>query len=198
MMRTQRLRHRLFEWYRVQKAARPDEDFYELEDLTPAMLGTFTKKGLATKAAETGTLLEFCRDLVAEFKNRLGARGPPLVAVGGSLALMRNIMRTEPTRMSDKACMQLADAAKRAMTLRAAAGVPLKPKWHLMLHLFRHARKKGNPASYSTFVDEGLNGKLAKMARGCHALTWHRSLLSTFRWVSKRGVRKRINKRVAG
>ena len=180
----QRLRSDLFAWYAAQKERRPGKELYELGDLTLKMLGSRTHHALATKAAETGTLLEFCTSLVHKHVERLGAAGPALVRVGDALVRMKKIMRSSGVRMAPDHCQELIDCAKRALALREAARIPLKPKWHLMLHLLGQAFRKGNPKSYSTFVDESLNGVLAKLAAGCHSLTWHRSVLAHF-WVQK-------------
>lgn len=42
---------------------------------------------------------------------------------------------------------------------------------------------QGNPRYYSTFVDEGLNGLVSKMASAVHKLTWERRLFEKFKRV---------------
>ena len=52
---TARCREALFNWYSEHRGG--DRTVYELQDLTTAMMGTPTKKILATKGAETGSLV---------------------------------------------------------------------------------------------------------------------------------------------
>ncbi len=156
------------------------------------MIGSSANPCLATKAAETGTLLEFVRDLVGQHRAQLGPQGAALLRVGDGLVSLRDAMRSAPRRLSAQQAQQLVDAAKQAMAHREAAGIGLSPKWHLMLHIVAKAFEWGNPHYYSTFLDESLNGLLAKMAKACHRLTWHRSVLAAFRWASQsRQVRRR-------
>ena len=188
-----RVREQLFAWYNAQKTTRPFETLHELTDLTVGMIGEQNAQSLSTKAAETGTLLGFCRDLVREHQAKLGDRGPYLVAVGDALVTVRDVMKNSPRRMAAHDVQRLVDAAKQAFILRSYAHIPSTPKWHLMLHIVARARHHGNPTSYATFLDEGANGTVADMARNCHRSTWHISLLAAFAWVSAndRDVRAR-------
>jgi hypothetical protein len=180
-----RLRQDLFAWYRRKERSDPQQDLYKLSDLTPAMLGNPRHRSLATKAAETGTLIEFARDVVAEHRVRLGTSGSALLTVGNALVQLRNTMRESPQRMSADQAQQLVDCAKTAFVYRAAAGIPFTPTWHLMLHLASDAWSSGNPGCLATFLDESLNGFLAKMAASSHRLTWHRSVLAAFNWSAR-------------
>jgi len=130
-----RLRHDLFAWYRDEHAARPQERLYELGDLTMNMLGTSTHAHLSTKAAETGTLLGFARDLARRFRHLLGERGNALVIVGDTLVELRDLIRNSPPRLSPATAQRMIDLAKRAMVHRQRANIPFTPKWHLMLHI---------------------------------------------------------------
>eukprot|EP00974_Lingulodinium_polyedra_P088224 8554493-Lingulodinium_polyedra.AAC.1 len=79
-----------------------------------------------------------------------------------------------------------------AFRLCADAGVPMTPKWHLLLHLASNARRAGNPYSYATFVDEGYNGRLAALARTLHKVTFYRRVLAHFRWAFTRPPSKKL------
>ena len=67
------------------------------------MLGSATSPSLATKAAETGTFLGFCKDMVDKYKSCLQERGPPLQAVGTALVKVRDLMRANPRVMQPPA-----------------------------------------------------------------------------------------------
>ena len=181
----QQLRQDLFAWYAQKHQDSPDEQLYQIADLTPNMIGTNRKPCLSTKAAETGTLWEFARDLVCRHRLQLGQQGMALCVVGDSLVSLRDVMRSASRRLTVQEAQLLMDAAKRAMAHRQAAEIDFTPKWHLMLHMASR-----DPAFYATFLDESLNGVLARMASCCHRSTWHRSVLTACRWVSKTCARR--------
>ena len=178
------LRHELFAWYSEHRGQR---QLYELTDLTPPMLGTSAHPHLSTKAAETGTLAEFCVDLLKQRGGRLGGQGAALLALGEALLELRRLCRECPRRLAVAQADALAGVAKRAAMLREPAGVPFTPKWHLMLHLACDSLWRGNPQTYGTFMDENLNGFLGKLAAHCHRTTWYKSVLGNFRMAITRG-----------
>ena len=180
----QRLRHSLFAWYRNERHRNPDRALYELQDLTLRMLGRATKPQLSTKAAETGTLCEFCAQLVREHQDALGEQGAALAHVGTSLLEVRRILSAKRHRLDVATAQALVDAAKGAAAAREDAGIPFTPKWHLMMHLVCDVAWRGGPQVYATWFDENLNGFLGSLAKRCHRLTWHRSVLAYF----KKGV----------
>ena len=196
---TARLRHDLFAWYAAVKAARPLEHIYELQNLTPSMLGSAQHQTISSKAAETGTLLEFCHVLCLQHGDALGEQGPALQEVGSSLVAMRDLMRYSPRKLSVAAAQRLFDLAKRAFTLRLQTSIPMVPKWHLMLHLAADSYWRGNPQFYSTFADEGANGMLSKICAACHRSTWFRSVLVNWRLASSyvRGATRSRRRRAA-
>ena len=65
---------------------------------------------------------------------------------------------------------------------RPLAGLRGPPKWHLMLHIGARAGFSGNPHFHTTFLDEDWNGRVAKLAAGCHRMTWHKRVLAGFRY----------------
>ena len=146
------------------------------------MFGTEARPCLATKAADIGTLLVFCRVLFRRLEHRVGAKGGALVGLGEALVRMRDRMRTQPRILPLETCQELVDCAKRASVLREEAEVAWRPKWHMLLHLASRAFHSGNPNWHQTFLGEHHNGLLAKLAATCHRLTWHARVLSQFRW----------------
>ena len=188
----QRCRSQLFEWYKMKHKRDPDEALYKLQDLRLTMLGAPLHQTLATKAAETGTLIEFCRDAMQSHGLvKLGTVGKMLLAVGDSLVRCRNVMRSSQKVMSPQELQTLVDNATRAFSLREQAGIPWAPKWHMFLHMCHRAHKFGNPQYQSTFLDESYNGRLAEIAGSCHRMTWHRRVLGSFRYVYSSVCRKR-------
>jgi hypothetical protein len=179
----QRIRAQLLAWYKMKRKQDPDETLCPLGDLKLSMLGTPLHRCLATKAAETGTLIEFCRDALKTHGLKvLGPCGKPLLAVGEALVKCRNIMRVSPRQMPSELFQGLVDNATRAFNLRELACIPWAPKWHMFLHMAHRARRTGNPALQATFLDESYNGRLASIAASAHRMTWHRRVLSSFRF----------------
>jgi hypothetical protein len=157
-----RLREDLFAWYKQKRRDDPEEPLYVLSDLTPNMIGTAAKHCLSTKAAETGTLLEFARDLVRTHRVKIGVKASALLLVGDALVQIRNCMRAASKRLTPGQAQEMVDLAKAAMAHRSAAGIPFSPKWHLMLHIVAKAWVWGNPAHYSIFLTSLSMGSLPK------------------------------------
>ena len=187
-----RLKSDFCKWYKDKKLADPEQAVYELQDLTTGMVGTAGSQCLSTKAAETGTLVGWCHHMVQKHLAQLGNQGKSLLHVGQALVGARDLMCSRDRILSPADQQLLVDFARRAFVLREAAGIKWAPKWHLFLHLCHRARYAGNPYFYSTFVDEGYNVRLAKMASSCHRMTWYDRVLSGFRLVYSRARRRRV------
>ena len=63
-------------------------------------------------------------------------------------------------------------------------GVPQKPKHHMFVHLLFRAATNGNPAAYSTFVDESDNRKLAAVCRAAHVAVWEVRIFQNYKNLS--------------
>eukprot|EP00972_Heterocapsa_arctica_P100845 14866460-Heterocapsa_arctica.AAC.1 len=158
------------------------------------MLGTSAKPHLSTKDGETSTLLAFCTDTVRRYQDQLGAQGEALVALGVELQNIKVVCHESPGRLSVAQADRICAAGVRANMLREPAGVLFTPKWHQLLHLVCDSLWRGNPQSYSTFMDENQNVLLGRLAAGCHRATWHFSVLGNFRaaiTVGQTGKRRR-------
>ena len=154
---------------------------HELSDMKPTMLGTSTHPCLATKAAETGSLVVFCRDLIRTHVARVPT-GPALLALGDVFVRQRTLLRTGPRRFPIELQQEIVELTKRIMLLRPYAGVPLHPKWHLLIHIAVDVGVRGNPCLEATWLDESYNGSMANVCRVCHSATRHRSMLSVGRY----------------
>ena len=183
-------RHELFGWYKTQRSRRGGAHVYELQDLAPSMIGTQSKPKLNTKAAETATLMEFCVHVIRSRLDKCGQEGVVMLAAGESFVGLLTTMRENPRVMSPAANQALVDYAMRGFILYRRAGYDTTPKFHLMLHMVPRAHKSGNPYYHTTFVDEGYNGDLARVAAACHRTTWYRRVLGGFRWAFSRPDKK--------
>ena len=173
------IRQDLFEWYKVEKRARPLVRLYELMDFSLGVLGAAGRQSPHSKAAETGTLLKSALHLCRRFQARL-RNGAALLAAGEALGTYLALTRDAGERLTSVERQRLMDATLRFLTLREEAGVLYKPKMHLMVHLIFQTKKFGNPKHVATWFDEGLNRNLAAVASTAHAHVWDRRILATF------------------
>ena len=185
----------LFAWYRRQLALRPSQPLQKLQDVKPTMLGSEAHPSLSTKAAETGSLLGFCRERVNQHVDKLGNEGRSLATVGNSLVACRAVMAESGPVLNAGQHADLCHHARVAFEARDEAGIPFTPKWHLFLHICERAIRQGNPRFQSTFVDEGYNGRLAALAACCHRMTWYKRVLAGFRGVFTMPKKRAWNRR---
>ena len=74
----------------------------------------------------------------------------------------------------------LLDAAKRYFIMSKKAGVPQKPKAHLLMHLPLRAMREGNPSLAATWQDETLNRHAAAISAVAHRSVWGLRVLTFF------------------
>lgn len=79
-----------------------------------------------------------------------------------------------------------------------AAGVPERPKVHLMMHIPLRAAQEGSPALHATWADETLNRRLASCGLSAHRLVWGVRVLAHFAAASGRQGAARAAKRRRG
>ena len=80
-------------------------------------------------------------------------------------------------------------AGMRHLRQAVRAGVPLRPKHHLFVHLLHRVREYGNPAFYTTFRDESDNRMLAAVCASAHAAVWEARIFANFGWLARREAR---------
>ena len=177
-------------WCHLQKQRFPDKPVYEFQHFDLHTLGPRSNPHLSAKTAETGTLLMFTVDLVAKFKDKL-PQGGRLLSAGQSLLTYLEITRNHGLRLPTAARQELVDCAVRYLTLREACGIPWKPKCHMFLHLVFESGVFGNPRFTATWVDEGLNRRLAKVCGAAAACVWAQRVLATFALEKGQAKRKR-------
>lgn len=175
------IRHRLFEWYREQRRLNPERVMTQLADLTVQMIGKAKKPVLTTKAAETKWFVPF---LVEELRQKGAAFAAGEVArdisAGEALVEIWELTEAAPFEVPRSTVRRLFDAAKRHVVLAAEAGIAMKPKHHMLLHMVARAETCGNPDRYSTFEDESINRLLKKVGEAAHRSVWEARVLVTF------------------
>lgn len=103
-----------------------------------------------------GKLLAKALESALEFNSNLGGA-------------VRNIPMEKQTRMFN--------CYKRCVVYFDRAGGTLLPKNHMMFHLLQGMNKRGHPSFYHTYMDESLNGVIARIARHCHRRSWDVDIL---------------------
>ena len=135
--------------------------------------GKPTTQALHTKAAETKGLVSFALEMLRQKQSRLpGADTGFLLAAGEALQEYFNLMADAPRNVPPATLQKMHDAVKRHLLLSRRAGVPMRPKHHLMIHLVARTAKHGNPSYYATFTDEGVNRLLKKVGAAAHRSVW--------------------------
>jgi len=72
------------------------------------------------------------------------------------------------------------DNAKRFAVMCQRAGVPMRPKMHLLMHVALRALVEGNPSMHVTWQDETLNRLVASIGAGAHRRVWGLRVLERF------------------
>jgi len=128
-------------------------------------------------------MIEFTVELLATHKQFLAPGvGVLLHQAGVELVSYYETINTAPRILTDAQRRSLMDNYLRHCVLfeRVAPGMYL-PKHHLMVHLNQRTAFLGNPRVYHTYVDESLNGTLAKIARSSHRTTFSYTVLQKYK-----------------
>ena len=190
------IRSELWTYYSDRKRQRPDDDITELQDLTLQMLGGKpSSQTLHTKAAETKGLVGFALELLKRMQGRFAGSETNiafLIGAGEALQEYFDLLGDAPRQVPPRMLQRMFDSMKKHLILSNRAGVPMKPKHHLVLHMVARTGKYGNPSFYATFTDEGINKLLKKVGQAAHRTVWEVRVLLHFGKVEEtRSSRKR-------
>lgn len=178
----QRILAQLWPWYKRRRAERPNEELCEIQALTVKMLGNKpTTPQLNLKAKETKDFFPFVLEVLKTMQRRvLDEKKEFLIAAGEALARYLDLLKAAPRNVTDEQLQGMYDCVKRHVLLSQRAGVPLKPKHHMILHLVERTARGGNPNFYATFSDEGINRVLKKVGQAAHRSVWEMRVFSHF------------------
>ena len=134
-------------------------------------------KYVKAKAAETHGLLGFVVDRLEMHKAVLAATEHAntfaLLLQAGQAALdFDAVMASHPRAIDETVCGMLFQKYNEFICLCEETGMHLMPKSHMMYHMIQRAVFTGNPRMYSTYIDESLNGHIARICRSVHRRTW--------------------------
>ena len=132
------------------------------------------------KAGECKTVLPWVLRTMEQYHHRLGEGGAFLVEAGRSLLSFLNIVNVAPSRLSVTTCQSMIDHLKRFATMCVRAGVPSKPKLHMLTHVPARALGDGNPSLHATWLDESWSRELARVSHRAHRRVWEQRILTSF------------------
>ena len=167
------IRNALWSWYKERRVM-SDTEITEIQDFTLLMIGGKpSSQALHTKAAETKGLVPFVLNLVKQHLAKLPKDGGRyMLAAGEAMQLYFELLDSSPRIVPAATIQRMYNAVKRHISLCKLAGIPLKPKHHLLLHLVARTAKHGSPRYYSTFEDEGVNKMLKHVGQAAHRSVW--------------------------
>ena len=175
------IREELWAWYKRRRAEFPLEDITEVENLCGGMIGTAGNPTMKTKACETKGLVPFVCYLLSEHQGQLPQpKGADLLAAGNAMVAYFDLLKESGTVVGDRRLQAMYDAVKRYLRFAGPAGVPFKPKAHALAHMVQRTQRQGNPDSYATFRDEGLNAVLKSIGLVAHRSVWEQRVLIYF------------------
>jgi hypothetical protein len=185
-----RIRHELWAHYKKNKGTQT-----QLEDLTLSMLGSRAKPAFKAKGAETKGALPFAVELLRRHQCSLGTQGKVLLGCGEALLAYIEHLAQAP-RVVDRAQLQgMFSSISRFFRLWIEAGLPRKPKLHLMAHIVERTSYSGNPSMHAAFLDESLNKVLASIGRVAKRNFWEIRVFSHFEGAEDFRVEKRTRKK---
>jgi len=179
----QRFRAALFSWYRLppQRTRSRKGQFTEVKQLTLGMFGSSKRIAIKIKAKEGEGITEF---ITHRFLDSVARRMPVvshLRECGSSILRYLQLCREAPGMPAPRTMQTLFDLGMSHLRSAHAAGIPFGPKHHLFVHMLNRTLFAGNPATYSTFLDESLNQTLASISKAACASVWERRVLDNIR-----------------
>ena len=140
-------------------------------------LNMLAGKYLKAKAAETHGLLNFVVDRIGKHSESLASTSQAasfdlLLRAGKAAMDFDAVLAAHPRAIDAETCGLLFDNYNRFICLATRAEVPRMPKLHMMYHMIQRALLKGNPRMYTTYIDESLNGDIARVCRSVHRRGW--------------------------
>lgn len=184
-----RLRLELFAWYKRERTAR--RQHCEVQDLTPAMLGSLASPSLGLHGAETVSYLAFGGHLLQRYGAAMGAERASIEAAWAALNRIRVLTSTYPRVLPMTEVQPFVEATCDAIRFMQLAGVPQRPKLHALIEIAYLVRRFGSPALFACWDDESKNVLLRDAARGAHRSNWHWRVLRSLNESLNRDVRAR-------
>jgi hypothetical protein len=182
----ERLRVRLRDFYLTEEGA-------HTEHMSHVTLRTFIGSDLASpvvdaKAMQSRGLFLFSHWLLARTVDHF--RPLPQEAYDQAKGLLKSAECLRDWLAAIRACgpvMPLAEcsrcetlAVKHVVLWRAHTGAAPKPKHHAFVEMSRALRTTGNPAHYSTYLDESINAMVARLARSVHPANFSLEVLKKY------------------
>ena len=159
------LRAAIRTFYREERQAR--RRFTQTPNLNIKMFGASWMFKFRFKAMETFTMVKFFVWLLPKYPGRVGPDHADALESGQCLVDYVALLRSQPVNMSAEAHRDMVNIWGRFAALVKPWHIET-PKMHLMCEMHHRAPFFGNPWTYHTFLDEGLNKVLKRVSRLCH------------------------------
>ena len=187
------MRAALMSWYKARHAENPSECLTRVADFSAKTVGNASKQVLKTKGAETYGILMFSLFILNKYGARIGPQWQRLLKAGKCLADIVKIWQEHDWIIpkAKRAEMMKLYCEHIALMVIFACFVP---KHHLVFHLLHNAKYHGNPARYSTWLDESLNKLLKAACKNACSARFDPSALLRMRKLlkSRRGRDRRL------
>ena len=165
------------------------------------------------KTAETKTILPFAMKMLEQHAVKVGQpTAGRRLASGSALLDFIHWLQVSPTRPSTAHCkltnnrnthkgnesyvkpkltrtnalMARYDGLHEALRDDGRAGINMKPKHHLGLHMPQQAPQQGNPSVHATWLGETPSRILANMGQRAHRAVWELRILEHFEQFERR------------
>ncbi len=133
---------------------------------------------LNAKAKQTRDLLPFVCEQLEKHRRAIRGWAAPITAAARHLQDFYAYVSRDSRAMAPHRLAGLEAAAWGFIQSWAQAEGHPVPKLHYFVHLVEQARTAGNPAFFTTYVDEGFNRQVKKLARSVHGARFSSRVLA--------------------
>ena len=154
------------------------------------MVGIASKPKLKTKGMETFGVCSFLVDALVKYKDFFPHQFESLHESGTLLLSFLSDMKSCPAVVPVNVQQSSLGKLKRFLRLTRDLSIEI-PKTHLVLHMILRMGYLGNPFTYHTFEDDGVNKILKKVLRNVHQCTFETMALAKMSEVLTSSKRRR-------
>ena len=152
----------------------------EVWDLSLPMIGPAHAPLLAAKAKETEGLVPFCVELLRTYRHLFVGlellRTDTWIEAGLAAMSFKSLLDIIDGVPTISESQRLLDYVVRHVKMYSDAGGRVLPKHHAMIHMVQQIQYLGHPRGFTCFIDETLNGIVARIARSVHSTVFSRSV----------------------
>ena len=174
------MRSTLMTFYKIRHAEFQQEGLTRLADFSAKTVGTKGHQTLKSKGAETFGLLKFLLYLFPRYGERLGPHWQRLLKAGQCLDRIVEIWHSNGWTIPAEQRKESIAMYCQHIAMMSVFSC-FTPKHHLVFHLLFRQGAQGNPAKYSTWLDESLNKVLKQACKNACSAKFDQSILLRMR-----------------